>query len=433
MRGHLNASAWRRSIGSRGRGVVERQPACSVVEAFVDRDSLASSVSRLQSMQHAVLARQIALTQIPAPTGHEGARAAAFRNYACGVLRGSPAAIAPRIDAAGNVIVRMVGRVRGADDVSPVVVLTHLDTVATDCGLPAVRFDGSRVVLPGIGDNGRGLAAAIALTDCLADHTLVAQQRRPIELVATVGEEGMGNLRGARHYFDDREARGLPTPLAVIAIDGPGDELIVHHGIASQRWRVSLSGPGGHPWADRSAPNAVHAMANIVSAVSRYAAAQAADIVVTVTRIGGGESLTSVPMQAWCEIDMRTLDAARMPRVASEVRRLIHSSRGSLSSQIEILGERPGGSLDVTHPLVSLAAQATRWQDRDPRSASASSDANIPLSRGIPAIAIGGGGLGGGAHTADEWYDDTGSTRGLARALGIVVIAACREPNQPTT
>lgn len=379
---------------------------------------------RFADASPALLERQIAIAAIAAPTGGEGRRAEALAKWLSNV-RGCDV----RRDAAGNVIARLAGRERADDDRAPVVVLAHLDTVFEDVPQPSARREGSRVVMPGIGDNGRGLVALLALADALTTEEVRARRRRPIELVATVGEEGAGNLRGARAYFDDRDAAHQQAPVAVIAVDGPGDALIVHHSIASRRVRVSYRGDGGHPWADAGAANAVHAAGCAIAAVTRLAGAQRSGATVTVTRMGGGESLTSIPAQAWFDVDLRALDASELPRLHCAVCRLAeraiadaarpHAPR-ALTVSFDLLGDRPGGSLDRAHPLVQLAFDATRWQAREPQSASASTDANIPLSRGIPAITIGAGGSGGGAHTAHEWYDDADGARGLARALAVV-------------
>lgn len=391
----------------------------------------------LHDARNATLARQVALASIAAPTGAETRRGDAMASEFARL-----GLVDVRRDEVGNVIARLPATSREAlglhtdeTHVAPVVVLAHLDTVFDATTLPVPRFDGSRVYASGIGDNGRGLAAMLTLTQVLQRDTLSGRRVRPIELVATVGEEGAGNLRGSRHYFDQRQRSHEPSPVAVVALDGPGDALIVHHAIASRRMRITFAGPGGHPWADPQAANAVHAVGRAVATIAAMARTQSTGITITVTRIGGGESLTSVPAGAWFDLDVRTLDQRAMSRVVDAILRLVERARAEESSRgaaltvtNDILGDRPGGALDIMHPLVRLADAATRWQGAEPRSASASSDANIPLSRGIPAITIGAGGTGGGAHTEHEWYDDTDSVRGIARALGIVLGAAQVSP-----
>ena len=376
---------------------------------------------RIEADDQRILRMQMAMAAIPAPTGHESARAravdAALANAGCSSVSQ---------DDAGNVIARLRPEAaEPSDNVdAPVVCLAHLDTVFPQ-EMPLVPAqDGAHVACPGIGDNGRGLAAFIAVAEQLAHPDVRGLLRRPIELVATVGEEGAGNLRGARHYFDSREERGAPRPHAVLVLDGPGDSAIVHHAIASARLRVHLDGPGGHSWVDRDVSSAIAAAAVAIGAIGRLGDSLRPDGSVTVTRMGGGESLTSIPQHAWFDVDMRARFPMVLARARVELHRILASSAGGLRWRTQNLGERPGGHLDDTHPLVVLAQHATRWHGVEPVSAMASTDANIPLSRGIPAVTIGAGGTGGAAHTAAEWYDNRNGPRGIARALGIIAALA---------
>ncbi len=390
-------------------------------------DQLQPLHTALARCDEATLGTQIRLAQLAAPTGGEAGRAAlvadAFR------LRGFASV---RSDRAGNVIARRPSHLNNA---SPIVCMAHLDTVFA-VGTPLIlRRDGARVTCPGIGDNARGLGGMLALADALGvpgldgDATPLA---RPIEFVATVGEEGLGNLKGARAYFDDLATNGV-APYAVIALDGPGDERIVHHALGSRRFRITFSGPGGHSWADFGRPNAVHAAGRTTHWLSSLPTEFRGRVAVSVARIGGGESLTAIPTSSWLEVDVRATDEASLRQVDTQLRRLVQQAtrdenRGrpsdALHADVQLIGERPAGHLDEDHPVVALAMAATRASGREPLGAIASTDANIPLSRGIPAITIGAGGRGGGAHTANEWYENVDGPRGLARALSIVVALA---------
>lgn len=388
---------------------------------------LAPAMDSLRARDRATLDTQIRLAQLAAPTGGEAHRAAlvadAFR------LRGFTSV---RSDAVGNVIARRPSNDRAA---APVVCMAHLDTVFA-AGTPLIlRHDGQRVVCPGIGDNARGLGGMLALADALGVPGLDADATplgRPIEFVATVGEEGLGNLKGARAYFDGLATDGV-APHAVLALDGPGDERIVHHALGSRRFRVSFQGAGGHTWADFGRPNAIHAAARATHWLSSLPSEFHGQVAVSVSRIGGGESLTAIPTLAWLEVDVRATVDGALQRVDQQLRTLVRQAaldenRGQqhdlLQSDVQLIGERPAGHLDHDHPVVALAMAATRAAGREPLSAIASTDANIPLSRGIPAITIGAGGRGGGAHTSDEWYENVDGPRGLSRALAIVVALA---------
>jgi tripeptide aminopeptidase len=330
-----------------------------------------------------------------------------------------------RQDDAGNVIARidpLARRSSATDEVAsaPLVLMAHLDTVFTPSTALAATRDGPVVTCPGISDNGRGLAALVTLAEQLQRSDVHRLLGRPVELVATVGEEGEGNLRGARHYFDEND--GERRPHAVLVLDGPGDANIVHYAVASQRVRVEYTGPGGHSWADRSAPNPIHAAAQAIADIARTGLPFGAAM--TVTRMGGGERLTSVAERAWFDVDLRALHehVLRDCRVALDA--IVGAGDPRLQPTITMLGQRPGGALEWSHPLVHIAARVTEWCGVVPVSAMASTDANIPLSRGIPSIAIGAGGAGGGEHTSAEWYDNTNGPRGIARALGIALSVA---------
>jgi tripeptide aminopeptidase len=374
-----------------------------------------------------VLDQQIAIARIAAPTGNESARAAMLQQdwRDCGHTVAQ--------DRAGNVIAGVAPMVASVRlERSPVVCLAHLDTVFSADQPLSVRQEGPRTYCPGISDNSRGLVAISVLARLLRHPDVRTRLQRPVELVLTVGEEGAGNLRGATQWFDDAAARG-DTPLAAVAIDGPGDRSIVHHAVGARRWRVTFTGAGGHSWANASTPNPVHAAGACIAAIARLADAHRPAGVVAVTRMHGGEHLTSVPTQAWIDIDLRSLDPERLGRMSDEVERIARraardASHGAaaqaLHCAITVIGERPAGRIDDRHPLVTAAESATWAVGREPHSASASSDANVPLARGIPAIAIGAGGTGGATHTADEWYDDTGSEIGLERAIRLVVALA---------
>lgn len=373
-----------------------------------------------------VLDRQIEIAETPAPTGYESARAALM-------LRGfdSAGCTSLRRDHAGNVIAR-IAPPHIAHTTPSLVCLAHLDTVfAHDAPLRVVRI-GTQLQCPGIGDNSRGLAAMLALAHVLHTTEVRERMQRPIELVATVGEEGEGNLRGARAYFDAAEREGRAT-YAAIAVDGPGDRTIVHHAVGSCRMRIHLHGHGGHSWANSRTPNPVHAAGTLIASLAQLANRERPHAVITVSRMSGGELLTSVPRDAWIDVDIRAIDPTRIARLQHTILQLAqriatdesrHQPTLALHVRTESLGERPAGHLDASHPLVRHAMRATERAGRIPHAASASTDANVPLSRGIPAIAIGAGGAGGDAHLPSEWFDDAGSEVGLVRLLDLVTTIA---------
>jgi acetylornithine deacetylase/succinyl-diaminopimelate desuccinylase-like protein len=363
---------------------------------------------------------QVAVAQIAAPTGDESDRArwVASRFAAC-ALDGID------IDSAGNV----VGRRRGRADARPVVVCAHLDTVFPRGTDHAIRQTGARYFGPGITDNSRGIAAMLTIADALARSPLSLD--RPIDFVGTTGEEGMGDLRGAKHYF---ATRGLDAHAAII-IDGAGDERIVHRALGSRRFRASFDGPGGHSWSAFGAPNAVHAAAAAATAIAALPLPRSPRTTVTVARIGGGLSVNSIPQQAWLEIDLRSSSSAVLSTIGARIVEIIReaavaenqrSTPGSspLRPTVVTIGDRPCGELAEGHPLVQRAIRVTRAVEREPDLAMSSTDANVPISLGIPAIAIGAGGKGGDTHTTAEWFEDVEGLRGVARAMAIICESA---------
>ena len=376
--------------------------------------------ARLAATDERLLTTQIALSEIPSPTGDEQARGASvahrFRRLGLNAVR---------VDDVGNVLATRDGDA----DVAPVVVCAHLDTIFP-AGTPVgVAREGRHLQGPGIVDNSRGLAAMLALAEAIDGRRV--RTRRPIVFAATVGEEGAGDLRGVKHLF----AHMLAQPAACIALDGAGDDRIVTRALGARRFRVTFHGAGGHSWAAFGVPNPVHAAGATAAKLAALPLPRTPRTTLSVCRIGGGISVNAIPDEAWLEIDLRSSSADILERCSADiqqaVRVAVHEENArrspgtaTLSTTITTIGDRPCGEVDAEHPLVRAAMQATRAIGRTPELATASTDANVPISLGIPAIAIGAGGRGGGVHTSAEWYDNTEGTLGVARALTVLVAAA---------
>ena len=384
---------------------------------------LDAACAHLATRNAQVLAWQCDVTRVAAPTGQEAARAAWMRDrfIALGWTD-------VRVDAAGNVIARRPTSDPAQADRRAVWCCAHLDTVFADMA-PVVTQDGVRLQGPGIGDNGRGLAALLAIADAL--HATSLHTPREIVLACTVGEEGLGDLRGMKQLMRD----AAPTPQAVIAIDGAGDDRIVHSALGSTRWRITYRSAGGHSWADFGVVNPVHAATALAATLQAVQLPREPRTTLTIARIGGGESINSIPRDGWIEVDIRSLRAAVLHDLERTLRQTVARIEGAengrrsagsapLVSTIEQLGSRPCGTMADDAPLVRMAERATRAIGATPRLATGSTDASVPIALGIPAIAIGAGGRGGGAHTPTEWYDDTEGARGLQRVLRVITAAA---------
>ncbi len=392
----------------------------SGLRALWNAPPVAGARAALAECDAETLHTQITVSEIAAPTGEETERGAwvAERFRAAGLSD-------VRCDVAGNV----TGTRAGIEDRAPVVLCAHLDTVFPRAVPLRVQRDGARLIGPGIGDNGRGLAAMLALAGVIDGTKL--RTRAPVVFAATTGEEGAGDLRGAKELF----ASAMSDASAAIALDGAGDERIVHRALGSRRFRIHYRGAGGHSWTAFGVPNAVHAAALAGAMLARTSLPAHPRTTLSVGRIGGGISVNAIPDDAWLEIDLRSTSEHALRTFEGEIRAAAHAAlheenlrgvRGAppLTLAITVIGDRPSGETDSTLPLVGAAVEATRLIGREPDLATASTDANIPISRGIPAIAIGAGGRGGEAHTVSEWFENISGHLGIVRALAIVTAVA---------
>ena len=329
-------------------------------------------------------------------------------------------------DAEGNVLGWLPGAPAASPRARPLVMAAHLDTVFPAGTEIRVERDGETLRAPGIGDDGRGLAALLALARCCVD--LGIRFAHPVLLAATVGEEGVGDLRGVRHLFSDagaaRDARGF------VSIDGAGSRRIVTYGLGSLRYRIRATGVGGHSWVDFGTANPIHLVSSIVGAAA--ALPLPADVTLSVGRMAGGTSVNAIPEEAWAELEIRGRRAAPMEQVRVALGKVVDTTRERLDRdrtvgpplelEVERIGNRPPGRTEPDTPLVRAAVSATRALGVEPEFALSSTDANLPMSLGIPAITIGGGGSAGQAHTLDEWYTNTKGPDGIARALLTLVL-----------
>jgi tripeptide aminopeptidase len=356
---------------------------------------------------------QAKLAEIPAPSFQEEQRAAAVEPLL------AAAGLAVHRDKTGNVI----GEMRGANEKEIVLVAAHLDTVFPAGTDVKVRREGTRMSGAGISDNGTGLAALVALARAMQAAKI--KPRRTILFAADVGEEGEGNLRGMRALVDAYRA----NLKGVIVLDGSGTDHVTVKALASRRLEVAITGPGGHSWSDFGMVNPINALARASVRFINTKIPAAPRTTFNLGQIEGGTSVNSIPHEARLKVDIRSesedelarLEAALRDCVGAGVRDETESARdrskGKLEWKVELLGSRPGGELAVGSPLLAALRGADEFVGNHSRLERSSTDANIPLSMGIDAIAIGAGGNGGGAHSLQEWYDPVGREMGLKRAL----------------
>jgi acetylornithine deacetylase/succinyl-diaminopimelate desuccinylase-like protein len=361
-------------------------------------------LDQVRSLAVAHVEAVVELTQricaVPAPTGLEEQRGQLVASLL------EERGYTPEIDEVGNVYAR-----RGQKNKQPVLMLlAHLDTVfPLPTPLKVIR-DRDILLGPGIGDNSLSVAAMLGTLDVLdqmgkeTDLDLIA--------VANVGEEGLGNLRGARVAVERyRDNLG-----AVIAIDGNLGH-ITHGAVGSQRWRITVKGPGGHSFGAFGRPSAIHGLARIVAAIADLPVPQEPKTTYNVGNIEGGTSVNTIAAQASALLDMRSTDVVALERLAEQVRKIVAQRAGpGLQTEIEVLGERPAGSLSQSHPLVQLAGQVLTWLGLTPEYGAASTDANIPISLNIPAICVGVTQV-RQMHTLEEWLAIPPIHNGLAQLV----------------
>jgi tripeptide aminopeptidase len=366
--------------------------------------------------------QQIRLTEIPAPELREARRAEAVKAlFAAGGCKTS-------IDSIGNVVAERPGAEK-SDKHDVILFAAHIDTVFPENTPLDIKRESRRLIGPGISDNGAGIAALVGLAHALQEARV--QTAKTIVLSGDVGEEGEGNLRGIRRLVETYGARLS----AVIAVDGPSTDYITTQGVASRRFEISVAGPGGHSWSNFGAPNPITAMARGIVRFSEFRVPADPRSSYNFGVIEGGSAVNSIPTRASVKVDLRSEEQGELGRIESTLREAMQTGLrdelaitnrpgNALTLDFRSLGARPAGKLPPDSPLLATIRNIDRFLGNRSRTERSSTDANLPLSLGIPAVALGGGGSGGGAHTLDEWYDPTGRDLGLKRLFLMAVALA---------
>ena len=362
--------------------------------------------------------QHLQLARIPAPTFFEQRRAewmlAQFRALGC----------VARIDRSGNVIAHPVENREG-----PYVALTaHLDTVLAPRNNEEV-YPGpdGRLHGPGVSDNGAGLSALLAIARVVRSSRDLTDAFHRLVFIANVGEEGEGNLSGMRYLCRQSTTGGRVQ--AFLILDGPNTDHITSQALASRRFDVTVSGPGGHSWSDYGIANPVHALARAIAFFTEHRVPGNGSSPRSSYNFGiieGGTSINSIPSQARTKVDIRSESAAKLDEIAGLltncVERALESENdratgGKVNAKIKEIGSRPGGRLADDAPILRCLRAVDAHLGIRSHLDCASTDANIPLSLGLAALSIGAGGQGGGAHTPQEWYQPDGRELGLKRIL----------------
>jgi tripeptide aminopeptidase len=393
------------------------------IEKLAESSSVSRALNWIEKNSDWITEQQIKITEIPAPEFEEARRGEYVKQlFAANGLE-------VRVDKLGNVI----GERAGTDPNSVVLLAAHLDTVFAEGTDVRVKRDGSRLTAPGIADNGAGLASLVGLAKALNEANV--RTKSSIVLAADVGEEGEGNLRGIRALVEAYKSKLV----AVIAVDGASTEHITTQGIASHRFEIVVTGPGGHSWSDFGAPNPITAVARGIVKFSNVPVPDEPRSSYNFGTIEGGTSVNSIPSRAAVKVDLRSEQESEVAKMEKSLREAMQvglrdelAAANEQSDALQItfrsLGARPAGKIADSAPLVDTIRNVDRFLGNRSRLERSSTDANIPLSLGVPAVSLGSGGKGGGSHTLAEWYDSSGRDLGLKRLFLTTLTLAGVQP-----
>ena len=395
-----------------------QQDAAQLGARLLQDAAVKAAVEGLRASEPQTIEDQVRLCEVEAPPFKETKRAELYAQ-----LFKEVGLTNVRIDKEGNVL----GEKRGTQPRPHLVFSAHLDTVFPEGTPVTVKRDGTMLRGPGIGDDCRGLAVVLAVARAMVKGNL--QIPGTITFVGTVGEEGLGDLRGVKYLFRE----GMKGQIdRFVSIDGTGLG-ITHIAVGSLRYRVTFKGPGGHSYGAFGMVNPIHALGRAVARVSDFEVPREPKTTFNVGRIGGGTSVNSIPFEAWAEVDMRSADPAALKSLDAKFHKAMDDAvidenarwgSRALSVDKQLVGERPAGRTAADSAIVTAAVSATKALGLPVTLDEGSTDSNIPMNLNIPAITIDGGGRGSGAHALDEAFDTTNSWQGTQRALLIALALA---------
>jgi acetylornithine deacetylase/succinyl-diaminopimelate desuccinylase-like protein len=350
------------------------------------------------------------IAAVPSPTGDESAKSILVERLF------ASAGLSPERDDLGDVVGTIPGRLTPAAGASRLLIAAHIDTVfPIDTPLEITRST-DRLAGPGVGDNSIAVAAAITMPELLR----IAGEVPAVDVLLTgnVGEEGLGNLRGIREVVSTRADIG-----AVVALEGHNLGRVTHVAVGSRRFRITAKGPGGHSWGDFGRPNAIQRLSKLIAELDAIPLPRAPKTTLNVGMIEGGVSVNTIAPLASCLLDLRSIDEATLRRLSDRVNRVVaRGNRGdAIAFTAEPIGERPAGVVPIESPIVQVAAKTLAAIGLSPSFDASSTDANVPIAEGIPAICIGLT-TGGNVHRPDEFIDTEPVAKGLTQ-LALLTIA----------
>lgn len=387
----------------------------------------AKATETLAAEHDRTVADVITLTEIPSPPFGEEKRAAAYLD----LLRAHGLEEVEQ-DEIGNVM----GIRRGFGNGDVLVVAAHLDTVFPAGTDVRVRREGTKLFAPGVSDDTWSLAVNLAFIRALDAAGI--RTRHDLLFVGDVGEEGLGDLRGVRHLF--ATSRHRPRIRAFLTVDSPEVDRIVSGGVGSRRYRVTFRGPGGHSYAAFGLVNPMYAMAEAARGLAVVEVPKSPPTTHCVSVVSGGTSINAIANAVTIEVDLRSASAAELERLDQHFLRIVDAAvatenatrsiaAGVITAELTRVGDRPAGETPAGSPICGIAAAAVQAEGYTPRFEFSSTDANVPMSLGIPALKVGAGGRGGRAHSLDEWLDvaPEESLRGMRTTLATILALAGME------
>jgi tripeptide aminopeptidase len=395
-----------------------QQRASDLGPSLLQSPAIRAAVDAAKVSEQETIEDQIHLCEVEAPPFQEAKRGQLFAQ----MLRDAGVRNV-RIDAEGNVI----GERPGQQARPNVVLSAHLDTVFPKGTLVKVRREGSILHGPGIGDDCRGLADVLAVARVMNKSSVMTPGT--ITFVGTVGEEGLGDLRGVKRLFNETMKDKIDR---FVSIDGDGVGM-TYIGIGSIRYRVTFKGPGGHSFGSFGTVNPVHAMGRAIARVADLQVPSSPRTTFNVGRVGGGTSINAIAAEAWMEVDLRSGDGTVLRSLAQRFRQVVddavtqeNARWGSqeLTVALDVVGIRPAGRMSPGSPIVQAAISVQRALNFPISFAEGSTDSNFPLSINIPAITVDTGGTGLGVHTVEEAFNTTDAWKGTQRALLLAIALA---------
>ena len=395
------------------------------VKRVASDSKFTAAMAALDRDHDRLVAEIIQLTEIPAPPFKEDARGAAYLE----MLRAAGLTNVER-DAEGNVM----GLRKGTGGGPLIAIAAHLDTVFPEGTDVKVKRDGTRLAAPGIGDDTRSLAVLLAMIRAMNAANI--QTTSDILFIGDVGEEGLGDLRGMKYLFLKGPYKDRIKTFISMDGAGGGDD-ITHGAVGSKRYRATFKGPGGHSYGAFGLVSPAFAMGTAIQKFGRIQVPASPKTTFNVGVMGGGTSVNSIPFESWMEVDMRLESRAELEKInevfigilneaVAEENKARSTRLGPVTLDLKLVGDRPSGETPRDALLVQTAAAAIRAIGMTPTYSASSTDSNIPISLGIPAITIDSGGRGGRAHALDEWIDveKTSSLRGIQAALLLLLTMA---------